>query len=256
MNSIKKSDYIAKVDRVSFAHDLQYHGSNSLRETFISLFNAPFRKLVMKKEKHLILDDISFEIKEGDILGVLGVNGVGKTTLCRLLANFYNPSEGRILVNGSIRAIFDTSVGIIDELTGRENAMMLVELMYPTLSSSEKKDIIEDAINFSELNEFIDIPYNKYSKGMQSRLCLSLISARPGDLLVLDEVFDGADQFFKEKITKRVVSMIKSSGASFIVSHNPEHLRTTCNRLIVIDNKKIVFDGGIEAGINFYNQVR
>jgi ABC-type polysaccharide/polyol phosphate transport system ATPase subunit len=128
--------------------------------------------------------------------------------------------------------------------------------MYPTLSSSEKKDIIEDAINFSELNEFIDIPYNKYSKGMQSRLCLSLISARPGDLLVLDEVFDGADQFFKEKITKRVVSMIKSSGASFIVSHNPEHLRTTCNRLIVIDNKKIVFDGGIEEGINFYNQVR
>jgi len=256
MISTSKSDYIARVENVSYSHDLQYHGNQTLRESFISLFNAPFRKLVSQKEHHIIFDNISFDLKKGEILGVLGVNGIGKTTLCRLLANFYTPSKGQIHVTGEIRAIFDTSVGIIEELTGRENAMMLVELMYPHLSKVEKAEIIEDAIEFSELKEFIDVPYNKYSKGMQSRLCLSLISSRPGDLLILDEVFDGADQFFKEKISKRVVSMIQKSGASFIVSHNPEHLRQTCNRVIIIDNKKIVFDGDVEEGINFYNHIR
>lgn len=256
MSFTKESEYIVRVKNLSYAHNVKYHGNDSLRESFISLFNNSTGKRLTKKERIVIFDDVSFDLKKGEQVGVLGVNGSGKTTMCRLLAKFYTPDMGEVEVNGEVRAIFDTSVGIIEELTGRENATMIAELMFPNLSSQEKNEIIEDAIEFSELKEFIDIPYNKYSKGMQTRLCLSLISSRPGDLLILDEVFDGADQFFKEKISVRVREMISQSGASFIVSHNPDHIRQTCNRLIIIDGKKIVFDGKVEEGIKFYNNIR
>lgn len=256
MNSINESEYIVRVKNLSYAHNVKYHGNDSLKESFISIFNSPTGKRLSRKERIVIFDNVSFDLKKGEQLGVLGINGAGKTTMCRLLASFYSPDAGQVQVNGEVRAIFDTSVGIIEELTGRENATMIAELMFPNLSSEEKKEIIQDAIEFSELNEFIDIPYNKYSKGMQSRLCLSLVSSRPGDLLILDEVFDGADQFFKEKIAVRVKNMIHQSGASFIVTHNPEHLRQTCNRVIIIDDKKIVFDGAVEEGIHFYNNIR
>lgn len=252
MNSISTSNILAEIENLSLSYNLSFYQNDSLREVFIGMMKNPLSFYFRKFSQHLVLDNISFTIANGDRIGILGVNGAGKTSLCRVLAGMYQPSKGSVKTFGETRAIFDTSVGILEDLTGRENARLLIELMYPTLNSQEKEEILIDCLNFSELGKFLDIPFKKYSKGMQSRLCLSLISARATDLLILDEVFDGADEFFREKISKRVIEMINASGSVIFVSHTPDQIMQTCNRLIVLDQKKIVYDGDVNNGISFY----
>lgn len=252
MNSTSHSKVIAKVNNLTLSYKLNQHSSDSLKESFIKVMSSPFSTIFNKYDQHLVLDNISFNINEGDRIGLLGVNGVGKTSLCRIISGMFNPTKGEININGEVRAIFDTSIGILEDLTGRENATILMELMFPTLDKETKKKFINEALEFSELNDFLDIPFKKYSKGMQARLCLSLISCTGSDLLILDEVFDGADTFFKEKIAKRVLKMINNSGAVIFVSHSADQIKQTCNRLIVIDNKKICYDGEVDKGIEHY----
>jgi ABC-type polysaccharide/polyol phosphate transport system ATPase subunit len=186
----------------------------------------------------------------------LGVNGAGKSSLCRCIAGMYKPTTGSVEVFGETRAVFNTNIGIQPDLTGRENAELLTQFLYPGLSKNDAKELINDAINFSELGRFIDAPFRLYSNGMQTRLSLSLVSARPTDLLILDEVFDGADTFFKEKISLRVQKMIQLSGAALFVSHSPDQVLKVCNRAIVLDQAQIVFDGEPSEALNFYKKMR
>src|SRR5690606_40243843 len=171
-----------------------------------------------------VLKGIDLKLNRGDRLGILGVNGSGKTTLCRCISGMYVPTKGTININGEVRSIFDTSVGIIPELTGRENAYLLSRFIFPHISKEERKRIVEEALDFTELGHFLDTPYRTYSKGMQARLSLSIISSKPTDLLILDEVFDGADEFFQAKISKRVLDMIHNSGSVIFVSHSPDQV--------------------------------
>ena len=132
------------------------------------------------------------------------------------------------------------------------SADILYEFLFPNLGS-EKKQIIEEALQFSELGDFLDVPYKFYSNGMQTRLCLSLISALPSELLILDEVFDGADQFFRKKISARVKNMIEKSGVVVFVSHSNEQILEVCNRVIILSHGRIVFDGLPQEGIDKYS---
>jgi ABC-type polysaccharide/polyol phosphate transport system ATPase subunit len=184
-------------------------------------------------------------------VGLLGVNGTGKTSLCRCIAGIYAPTSGKIAMNGRLRAIFDTAVGIQPELTGMENARLLAELIYPE-SDYDRERLVQEATEFSELGKFLDVPYRLYSNGMQARLCLSLISSQPCDLLILDEVFDGADAFFREKIAARILKMISRSGAVLFVSHGADQIQRVCNRLIVIRDGSIAHDGDVEEGLALY----
>jgi ABC-type polysaccharide/polyol phosphate transport system ATPase subunit len=185
----------------------------------------------------------------------LGVNGTGKTSLCRCLAGIYTPNQGEVIVHGQVRAIFDTQIGIQPDLTGRENAELLAEFIYPE-DHHEHKQMIEEALTFSELGQFVDMPYRLYSNGMQARLCLSMISCKPCDLLILDEVFDGADIFFREKIATRVMKMVAESGACIFVSHDSGQIRKVCNRLIVLQKGQVIHDGDVEAGLKIYESPR
>src|SRR5262249_15637671 len=152
------------------------------------------------------------------------------------------PTSGKVTVRGRTRAIFDTSVGIFPELTGRENARILVQFMYPD-EYRQHDEIIEESLEFSELGKFVDMPFKMYSNGMQARLCLSLVSAVAPDLLILDEVFDGADKFFRAKISGRVVRLIEDSGAVIFVSHSMDQLAKVCTRVIYLRENKLFFDG-------------
>ena len=229
--------------RLSFRTDI--YRPWTWKEAASRLGQAP-RKI----EELKVLDGIDFDVFEGERVGILGVNGVGKTSLCRCVAGFYQPTAGKVRVHGEVRAIFDTAFGIQPELTGRENAELLSEFLYP--GDFDKTELIEDALDFSELGHFLDVPFRLYSNGMQARLCLSLISCRPCDLLILDEVFEGADAFFRTKIARRILNMIEHSGAVLFVSHTPEQIKTVCNRLIVLHQGKIAFDGDVDEGLAFY----
>src|SRR5690606_3638154 len=194
-------------------------------------------------------------VNRGERIGVLGINGAGKTSLCRCIVGMITPNSGMISLNGRVRGIFDTSVGVIPELTGRENAALVGSLLFPELSKRQLSEIVEDAIEFSELGEFANVPFSKYSKGMQTRLSLSLVSSISTDLLVLDEVYDGADLYFQQKISKRISKVIKDSGAVIFVSHSLDQIKAVCNRLILLENSKITFDGKVEDGIQLYSKI-
>jgi ABC-type polysaccharide/polyol phosphate transport system ATPase subunit len=241
---------IAEIKSMSLVFPLRFQKAASLRDVFVQAAKNPIATLFRPPQFLEIIRDLNLTIKKGDRLALVGVNGVGKTTLCRAMAGIYFPTRGTIAIHGKVRAIFDTGVGIFPELTGRENAHILADFLYPDLPGKAEK--IREALEFTELGHFLDTPYKFYSNGMQARLCLSVLTMDPTDLLILDEVFEGADQFFREKIAKRVVDIIERSGAVVFVSHNEGLISRVCNRAVLIANGRVVFDGAVETAMQKY----
>jgi len=250
MTFTEDSEVLLKVSNLRVYFELEHYHQKDVRDVFISAVSHPIDFLFKPKELFYVLDGVNFTMKKGMRLGLLGVNGCGKTTLCRCIAEMIRPQQGKIETHCEVRAIFDTGSGVMPELTGRENALLLARLFF-----TKVKDItplVEEAIEFSELGHFIDIPFKQYSKGMQSRLILSLISSMPTDLLILDEVFDGADIFFQQKIAARMKDLIEKAGATIFVSHSIEQIRQICNQVMVIKDGKIHYFGDVEGGIASY----
>jgi ABC-type polysaccharide/polyol phosphate transport system ATPase subunit len=244
------SEVLLTVSNLRVHFELEHYHQKDVRDLFVSALTHPVDFFFRPKELFYVLDDISFEIKKGMRIGILGVNGSGKTTLCRCIAGMIHAQQGKIETNSEIRAIFDTGSGIMPELTGRENAMLLARLFFP--KEKQIEGLVNEAIEFSELGHFIDIPFKQYSKGMQSRLILSLVSSKSTDILILDEVFDGADIFFQQKIATRMKTFIEKAGATIFVSHSSDQVRQVCNTVMVINGGKIRFFGEVEAGIEAY----
>jgi ABC-type polysaccharide/polyol phosphate transport system ATPase subunit len=254
MSSTAYSDPILSVSHLKVFFELEHYPNRGLREVFISSLTHPIEYFFKTKELFYALNDVSFELEKGTRLGILGVNGSGKTTLCRCLAGMMTPQFGKIETKAEIRAIFDSGTGVMPELTGRENAYLLARLFFPKVKDIE--NLVNEAIDFSELGHFIDVPFKQYSKGMQSRLLLSLISSKTTDILILDEVFDGADMFFKTKLANRMMNFIEAAGATIFVSHSLEQIKEVCNKLLVLDRGRIHFFGDIDSGIESYIKLK
>lgn len=250
MNSTTGSEPLLTVKDLKVHFEIQHYRTHNVRDMFVSALSAPLDFLFKPKELFYVLNGVNLTIERGMRIGILGVNGSGKTTLCRCIAGMIIPQQGTITSQADVRAIFDTGTGILPELTGRENAMLLARLFFPT--EREIKYLVEESIEFSELGHFIDVPFNQYSKGMQSRLLLSLISSKPADILILDEVFDGADIFFQKKLAARMKAFIEKAGASIFVSHSPDQIREVCNKVLVISKGEVHFFGDVEPGIEEY----
>lgn len=247
------NEIILKLEKFTISYESSYHKSKTVRDFFVELVKNPFTYFFHGDDRLVVLDSIGFEIRRGDTVGILGTNGVGKTSLCRYLAGIIKSKEVKII--GKTRAIFENSATIFPDLTGRENVYVLTELLFPELNRKEKVVLMNEAIEFSEIKEFIDTPFKNYSRGMKVRIYLSLMTAKEVDLLVIDEAFGGVDQFFSEKLKKRMSNLISNCGAVVIVSHNLEEVRNYCNRVIVLYNKKVVFDGPAIEGIDFYSKI-
>jgi ABC-type polysaccharide/polyol phosphate transport system ATPase subunit len=250
MTSIANSEVLLSVKELKVYFELEHFIHHSVRDVFVTALSHPINYFFKMPELFYVIDGISFDVPRGMRLGIVGVNGSGKTTLCRCLAGMMIGQQGKIKTHAEVRAIFDTGTGVIHELTGRENAQLLARLFFPEVK--DLKPIVEEALEFSELGHFIDIPFKQYSKGMQSRLMLSLISSRTTDILILDEVFDGADVFFQKKLAARMKNFIERAGATIFVSHSFEQIRSVCNTLMVLDQGKIAHFGAVEPGIELF----
>ena len=250
MTSITDSEILASVNNIQVFFELQHYQVQGLRDVFVRAVTAPIDYFFKPSELLHVLNGLSFELKKGTRLGIIGVNGCGKTTLCRCFAGMIVPQRGTIKLNGNVRAIFDIGTGVMPELTGRENAYLMARLFFPEIRNH--KEMVEEAMEFSELGHFLDIPFKQYSKGMQARLMLSLISAKSTDILILDEVLDGADHFFQQKISIRMKNLIKNSSSTIFVSHNIDQIREICDQVLVLTNGKIGFLGNVEEGIQYY----
>jgi ABC-type polysaccharide/polyol phosphate transport system ATPase subunit len=244
------TDILVEVRNVRMFFELEYYQHQGLRDVFVEAVTHPLEYLFRRPELFFVLDDVSFNLTRGMRLGIIGVNGSGKTTLCRCIAGMMKPQRGQIISSAEIRAIFDTGTGIMPELTGRENAQLLARLFFPQVR--DLKPLVDEALEFSELGSFVNVPFKQYSKGMQARLMLSLISARASDVLILDEVFDGADVFFQKKLSQRMKKFIADAGATIFVSHSAEQVREVCTHVMVMEKGKMTFFGDVEAGLNYY----
>jgi ABC-type polysaccharide/polyol phosphate transport system ATPase subunit len=256
MNFISKSEVsdepILKVVDLNLVYKVRHYSDRSFRDRFVRWIHDPAQVFFGAIETAHVLKNIRLDVKRGDRLAILGVNGSGKTSLCRCIAKMLHPTSGSIQVKGSSRAVFNAGVAVIPELTGRENARLLARLLYPEEKSAQIQKISDEAIEFADLGGFVDAPYEIYSQGMKARLCLSLVTAKSCDLLILDEVYDNTDTFFKVKLKARLKRFIEGSGAVIFVSHSQELIETTCNRAIVLHESEIKFDGDVESALRAY----
>jgi len=250
MASTSPSDVLLTAQNIFLEYPVRLYAHTDLRSSFIGAVKNPWDYLFKNPDVLPVLKGVNLELRRGDRLGLLGVNGAGKTSLCRILSGMVRPHRGEVKLHGSVEAIFDVATGILPELTGRENAYLLARLFYRT--RHVPRDMVEEALKFSELGDFLDMPFKTYSRGMQARLILSLVATTPAQVLILDEVFDGADVFFKEKISQRMMQKIANSEAVVFVSHGPEQVLQLCNRVVVLHGGQLIFDGPAQEGVDFY----
>ena len=196
--------------------------------------------------------DISLSVRKGEVLGIIGHNGSGKSTLLKLMAGVFPPDTGSIAIRGSVSLLAGVGVGFHKDLTGRENAYLYGALMGRTQKQID--NLIDEIQQFAELKHHFDRPLRTYSSGMKSRLGISVATAFNPDLLLIDEVLGVGDASFREKSKKRVRKMIEKSGAVVIVSHSLGLLTEICDRIIVLEDGKIIFNGNPNEGVEHYKK--
>jgi ABC-type polysaccharide/polyol phosphate transport system ATPase subunit len=195
------------------------------------------------------VNDISFEVKRGECLGLIGRNGAGKTTLLKMLNGLIKPDKGRIEIRGRVGALIALGAGFNPILTGRENIYVNGAVL--GLKKKEIDEKIEEIIDFAEIREFIDTPVQSYSSGMQVRLGFSIASALDPDVILLDEVLAVGDANFQAKCFQRIGNMLQRS-AVILVSHNPYHNKKLCNRGLLLDRGEIVDEGTTDYVLDLY----
>lgn len=191
------------------------------------------------------LDSVSFSLEAGDRLGLVGANGAGKTTLLKVVYGVYEPTAGEIEVTGRVDALFNIGLGFRKEATGRRNIVLRGLINGWTMD--EIKDRIEGIIAFSELGDFIDLPYKTYSQGMAGRLAFSIATSLEPEILLMDEWISAGDPPFQEKARARMQEMAARAGIIVLASHNSDLIRRTCNKVLELEKGKVKFFGSAEA---------
>lgn len=199
----------------------------------------------------MALNGIDLTVYKGEALGIIGGNGAGKSTMLKLLSRVTAPTEGEIDIYGRIASMLEVGTGFNGELTGRENVYMNGAILGMTKAEIDAK--MEDIIEFSEVREFIDTPVKRYSSGMYVKLAFSVAAHLDSEIMIMDEVLAVGDMAFQKKCLDKMRDAAKREGRTVLyVSHNMNTIRQLCDRCIVLDQGKIVFEGDVEKSIEVY----
>lgn len=204
-----------------------------------------------KGDRFMALDGVSFEVKKGEALGIIGHNGAGKSTLLKLLSRVTAPTKGTISFNGRIASMLEVGTGFHPELTGRENVYMNGAILGMTKAEIDKK--FDKIVKFAEMEKFIDTPVKRYSSGMYVKLAFSVAAHLDSEIMIMDEVLAVGDMAFQKKCLDKMREAAKVDGRTVLyVSHNMNTIRQLCDRCIVLDHGTVVFDGDVEEAITIY----
>lgn len=196
------------------------------------------------------LQDVSFSVRDGERVGLVGGNGAGKTTLLRVLSGAYPPTGGDCVIQGKTSSLIDLAMGMDSESTGYENIVMRGVML--GLTRKQAAGLTDDVAEFSELGEFLDLPIRTYSSGMLLRLAFAVCTAIKPEILVLDEVIGVGDAAFADKAKRRIGAMIQQSNIMFLASHDNTTIREFCNRVIWLKEGRVEMDGSADAVIEAY----
>ena len=206
-----------------------------------------------KNERFLALNDLSFDIKKGETVGIIGRNGAGKSTILKLICRVTAPSKGNIYLNGRITSMLEVGTGFHPELTGRENVYLNGAILGMTKAEIEKK--FDEIVEFSEVGQFIDTPVKRYSSGMKVKLAFAVASHLESEIMIMDEVLAVGDVAFQNKCIERMKKVAEEEGRTILyVSHNMATVKSLCNRCVVLSHGQVAFEGETEEAIAVYMQ--
>jgi lipopolysaccharide transport system ATP-binding protein len=240
------------VARISFENVVQRfrvirERPDTLRETFAHLFRN--RTSYYNFEA---LKDISFSVQDGEVLGIIGRNGSGKSTILKIMAGVYRPTAGRVQIRGKVAALIELGAGFHPDLTGRENIVLNGLLL--GLSKHEIQSREEQILEFAELGEFIDSPVKQYSSGMFMRLGFAVATEVDPDILLVDEILAVGDQSFQRKCLARIEDFRRRGKTIIVVSHDLASVCKLCSRALLVGEGLILFDGPPGDGVMRYHE--
>ncbi len=255
VENLSKAYRLGEIGTGTISSDLQrwWAKQRGLEDPFLKIGETNDRTSKGKSDIVWSLKDISFEIKQGEAVGIIGRNGAGKSTLLKILSRVTSPTTGHILGQGRIASLLEVGTGFHPELTGRENIFLNGAIL-----GMRKKEIIrqfDEIVDFSGVERYIDTPVKRYSSGMYVRLAFAVAAHLQSEILIVDEVLAVGDADFQKKSLGKMGDISKGEGKTILfVSHNMNAIRTLCNRGIILNNGSLAFDGQVDNAVNNYEK--
>jgi len=228
----------------------------SFREMLLGSLTAPFRRLKklqgesVENDRFWALKDVNFEVKPGEVVGIIGRNGAGKSTLLKILSRITDPTEGKIEIRGRISSLLEVGTGFHPELTGRENIFLNGAIL--GMSRQEIKQKFDEIVAFAEVERFLDTPVKRYSSGMYVRLAFAVAAHLEPEILIVDEVLAVGDAAFQKKCLGKMSDVAKEGRTVLFVSHNMGAVSNLCSRAIVLSKGSVDFDGSTDDAVQYY----
>jgi len=198
----------------------------------------------------LALNDVSFEVKRGEVLGIIGRNGAGKSTLLKILSEVTSPTKGQVKIKGRVASLLEVGTGFHPELTGRENIYLNGAIL--GMTKKEIADKFDEIVAFAEVEKFIDTPVKRYSSGMYVRLAFAVAAHLEPEILIVDEVLAVGDAQFQKKCLGKMGEVSKAGRTVLFVSHNMGAIQALCSRCLLLENGINKFDGDISTAISMF----
>ncbi|WP_236023868.1 ABC transporter ATP-binding protein [Flavobacterium flabelliforme] len=251
--NISKQYRLGQVGTGTLSHDLNrwWHQIRGKENPYLKIGDVNDRSTKGNSDYVWALQDINFEVKRGEVLGIIGKNGAGKSTLLKILSKVTAPTTGSIKSRGRIASLLEVGTGFNGEMTGRENIFLNGAILGMTKKEIASK--LEEIIDFSGCERYIDTPVKRYSSGMTVRLAFAVAAFLEPEILVIDEVLAVGDAEFQKKAIGKMQDISREGGRTVLfVSHNMAAVKSLCTRGIVLENGKVVFEGGIDEAISQY----
>ncbi len=232
------------------------YGYRTLRDDLVDWAKAPLRwfgnAAASSVQDFWALRDVSFEVKRGEVLGVIGHNGAGKSTLLKILSRITKPTLGEVRLKGRVGSLLEVGTGFHPELTGRENVFLNGAILGMRRHEIQKK--FDQIVAFAEIEPFLDVPVKRYSSGMYVRLAFAVAAHLEPEILIVDEVLAVGDLSFQRKCMGRMREVGRSGSTILFVSHNMPAVEALCTRALLLDHGKVAMDGGVHELVQEYHR--
>ncbi len=239
------SENAVELRNVEMHFNMSKEKLESFKEYFLKLAT---RKLMF--EDFVAVNDVSFDIKKGDVFGIVGLNGSGKSTTLKLISGILSPTKGTVETNGVIAPLIELGAGFDFDLTARENIYLNGSVLGYSKKFMDEK--FEDIVEFSEMEQFLDTPMKNYSSGMVARVGFAIATVTKPDILIVDEILAVGDFRFQEKCEKRIKAMIDDDTTVIIVSHSIEQIERLCKHCVWLEKGKVKMIGEAQDVCNAY----
>lgn len=253
------SNVAIRVERLSKKYRLGRRQSGSkyrtLSESLLEWANAPWRRLSRKDHRHpenivWALKDVSFDVQQGEVMGIIGHNGAGKSTLLKILSRITEPTEGSVDLYGRVGSLLEVGTGFHPELTGRENIYLNGAILGMKRAEIERK--FDEIVSFAEVERFIDTPVKHYSSGMYLRLAFAVAAHLEPDILLVDEVLAVGDAQFQKKCLGKMGQVAQQGRTVLFVSHNLAAISSMCKTVLVLESGRLKLKGSTAQSIDYY----